>query len=372
MVARRYLWTNAVGFANIGPPKLASALTATFVLTLALCGCHSQKSQADPSIEFTTVPEARTGGTEASTKIEGRVVGARPSEKIVLYKKTDRWWVQPTPPDQPFTPIRQDSTWSNSTHFGMEYAALLVEPGYRPPATTNSLPIKGGAVRAVAIVRGRPGPPLSVKIIHFSGYDWKVRSASSNRGGSNQLYSPENAWTDESGAMHFRLSMNSGRWHCAEVNLTRSLGYGTYRYVVRDTSFLEPAAVLSMFTWDDSSSVQNHREFGVEIARWGDPASKNAQFVVQPYYVPANVSRFVTGSGRVTYSVLWRPESLSFRAVQGDGRAKSHVIAEHSFTSGIPTPGNESVHMNLYLFGTSRVPLKTQTEVLIERFEYIP
>jgi hypothetical protein len=41
--------------------------------------------------------------------------------------------------------------------------------------------------------------------------------------------------------------MSSGKWRCAEVNLARSLGYGTYRFVVRESSFLEPAAVLSMF-----------------------------------------------------------------------------------------------------------------------------
>lgn len=348
------------------------ASVLTVLLALISGSCHSQKTQAEPSIEFTKIPEARAGGSEANTQIEGRVSGARADEKIVLYKKTDRWWVQPAPPDQPFTAIRQDSTWSSTTRYGMEYAALLVEPGYRPPTTTDFLPVKGDAVRAVAVVKGRPGTLPPVKIIHFSGYDWKARSASSRRGGTDQLYDPANAWTDQSGALHFRIAMDSGRWRCAEINLTRSLGYGTYRYVVRDSSFLEPAAVLSMFTWDDTSPEQNHREFDIELARWGDPVSKNAQFVVQPYYVPANISRFATPSGRITYSVDWRPGSLSFRAVRGDGKAKSQVIGEHSFTSGIPTPGNESVHMNLYVFGSSRIPLKKQTEAVIERFEYIP
>jgi hypothetical protein len=349
-----------------------ATLALILVLGIGLYGCHSQKAHANPSIEFTKVPPVGEGGVERVTDIAGRVRGAQANEKIVLFARTDRWWVQPVS-NQPFTTIRRDSTWSNSTHFGAEYAALLVEPGYRPPAMTDTLPMKGGEIKAVAIVRGLPSPPVASKTIHFSGYDWLVRSKSSNRGGVEQLYDPANAWTDESGAMHFRLAMDSGRWHCAEVNLTRSLGYGTYRFVVRDTSFLEPAAVLSMFTWDDySPPEQNHREFGVELTRWGDPASKNAQFVVQPYYVPANVSRFTTPPGRVTYSVNWRPESLSFRAVEQDGKAKWRLIAEHSFTSSIPTPGSESVHMNLYIYGSPRIPLQKQTEVVIERFEYIP
>jgi hypothetical protein len=345
--------------------------TLIFMLSFVVFGCHSQKTHADPSIEFTKVPPTGEGGVERVTDIGGRVSGAQTDDKIVLFAHTDRWWIQPVP-DKPFTTIQRDSTWSNSTHFGAEYAALLVAPGYRPPPTTTFLPSKGGDIKAVAIVRGVPGPTTAAKTIHFSGYDWKVRSTSSNRGGTEQLYDPANAWTDESGAMHFRMAMESGSWRCAEVTLIRSLGYGTYRFVVRDTSFLEPAAAVSMFTWDEGSAEQNHREFAVELARWGDPANRNAQFVVQPYYVPANVSRFVTPGGRVTYSVRWRPESLSFSAVQGGGESKPRLIAEHSFTAGIPTPGNESVHMNLYVYGSSRIPLKNQTEVVIERFEYIP
>lgn len=31
---------------------------------------------------------------------------------------------------------------------------------------------------------------------------------------------------------------------------THSLGYGTYRFVVRDISKLEPSEVFSLFTWD--------------------------------------------------------------------------------------------------------------------------
>ena len=349
-----------------------STLMASLILgSLAAGGCGSRKEAAQATIEFTKVPPVGEGGAEAVTDIAGRVSRARADEKIVLFAKTDRWWIQPGP-DQPFTTIQRDSTWSNSIHFGTEYAALLVEPSYHPPPTTAFLPVTGGAVQAVAVVKGLPGPPPVVKTIHFSGYDWKVRSASSDRGGANQLYDPANAWTDESGALHFRIAMKSGKWRCAEVNLTQSLGYGTYRFVVRESSILEPAAVLSMFTWDETSPEQNHREFGVEIARWGDPANRNAQFYVEPYYVPANVARFVTRSGRITYSARWRPDDLSFRAVRGEERANPHVIAEHSFTAGIPTPGNECVHMNLYIFGSSRIPLKQPTEVVVEKFEYIP
>jgi hypothetical protein len=341
------------------------------VACLPAGGCHIGNDGSNVRIEFTTIPEAREGGPEGTTGIAGRVTGAHPNEKIVLFAKSEQWWVQPAA-ENVFTPIQPDSTWSNSTHYGWEYAALLVEPGYRPPLKTLNLPV-GSAIRATAVVKGLPGPAQVFKTLHFGGYDWKVRSSSSNRGGGTVHYDPANAWTDASGALHFRITMNSGQWGCAEVSMLRSLGYGTYRLVVRDTSVLEPAAVLAMFTWDDRAPEQSYREFDVEITRWGDPANKNTQFVVQPYYVPANVARFVTPTGPMTYSMQWEPEKLSFQALHGDGKTNHpQMIAEHTFTSGIPTPGNESVHLNLYIYTSSLEPLKKPTEVVLEKFEYLP
>jgi PAS domain S-box-containing protein len=88
-------------------------------------------------------------------RIEGRVIGGHPGQRIVLFAHWGPWWVQPLV-DQPFTTIQPDSTWRNSTHFGTQYAALLVDPSYQPPANTNVLPSTGHGVVAVAVVQGRP------------------------------------------------------------------------------------------------------------------------------------------------------------------------------------------------------------------------
>jgi len=37
-----------------------------------------------------------------------------------------------------------------------------------------------------------------------------------------------------------------GKWTAAELKLTRSLGYGTYRFQMRDVSQLEPSALLTL------------------------------------------------------------------------------------------------------------------------------
>jgi hypothetical protein len=347
--------------------------SAIFLLVcILLSGCGSGHSRLHPSIEFTKVPPAREGGPTTLATIEGRVRGAHSGQQLVLYARSGQWWVQPLT-NQPFTKIQPDSKWSNSTHLGKEYAALLVEPGYRPPAKMDSLPVEGGAVVVVASAMGEAAQPELIKTVHFSGYDWNVRTTDSNRGGAVTSYDPANAWTDSGGALHLQIANHSDKWTCAEVSLTRSLGYGMYHFVVHESTNLEPAAVLSMFTWDDSGQDQNHREFDVEITRWGDPLSKNAQYAIQPYYVPANVERFMAPAGVLTYSFQWEPGKVSFKTVRGSNAGgRSRAVSAHVFTSGVPTPGGELVHMNLYIFGGLASPLKNQSEVVIEKFEYLP
>jgi hypothetical protein len=131
--------------------------------------------------------------------------------------------------------------------------------------------------------------------------------------------------------------------------------------------------VLGMYTWDDSGADPNHRELDIEISQWGDPLSKNAQYVVQPYYVPANVARFKAPSGPLTYSFRWEPGRVSFRTVRGSATTKhTPVVAERAFVSGVPKPGGEVVHLNLYIFGSAPEPPRNEVEVVIEKFEYLP
>src|SRR5579859_1018380 len=260
------------------------AMGYALAVVVLLAGCHSQKPSTGPTIQFTKIPPAAQGGRERVDTIAGRVTGSQPGQQIVIYARSGPWWVQPWP-DKPFIPIQADSTWGTSTHLGFEYAAMLVDPGYHPPPTMDVAPTQGGSVVAVSIVKGTGAPQLApIKPLHFSGYDWEVRTISADRGGMNNLYDADNAWTDASGALHLRITKKGDRWSCAELELTRSLGYGTYIVVVRDTTRLEPAAVLSLNTFDDWGGDQHYRELDIEFGRWGDAASKsNAQYGLQPF-----------------------------------------------------------------------------------------
>jgi hypothetical protein len=344
------------------------------ILCIGVSGCRS-RPEAPPSIEFTHLPPAGDGSPDMADTIEGRVTGAHPKARVVLFARSGLWWVQPLT-DQPFTTLQADSTWKNSTHPGSGYAALLVTPDYRPPATLKTLPERGGPVLAVAVAEGSNLERRAAKIIDFSGYQWQLREASSSYGGNKNQFDSANAWTDQQGLLHLHIAGEPGQpgqpghWTSAEARLIHSLGYGSYRFVVRGISQLEPAAVFSMVTWDDLGPP---REMDIEVSQWGEPTSKNAQFVVQPYFVPANVVRFMAPAGTLTFWIQWEPGRVSFKTVRGStDRADSNVVAEHAFTSGVPLPGDESIRMTLYVFDNKKAPLQHPSEVIVEKFEYLP
>ena len=344
-----------------------------FLSAVALVACQSDKPQETPSITFNKIPPAAQGGRERVDTISGSVSGARPGQQIVIYAHSGQWWVQPWP-DHPFIPLKADSTWSTETHLGFEYAALLVEPDYHPLPTTDVAPTQGGSVALVRIVKGVGTPQLApTGSLKFSGYDWGVRMIASVKGGTNNLYDPENAWTDASGALHMQIKKKSGMWSCAEIFLNRSLGYGTYSVTVRDTSHLEPAAAFSMFTFDESASEQHFHEMDVEVHGRGDAADKNnAQYAIQPFYSPGNLFPFAAPSGTLTHVLRWEPGHATFKTFRGrDSGAGAKLISEHEFT-GIPGPGQAKLRLIFFVVASDKHPMQKPSEVVVEKFEYLP
>ena len=368
---------NAGGALRVIPKKLARTLVlilGTLGLNLAGQGCHSQRSSVGPSIEFTHVPPAAQGGRERVDTISGRVRNARPKQQIVIYAHSGQWWVQPDP-EHPFVSIKADASWSTETHLGFDYAALLVDPDYHPFPTTDVAPTPGGSVALVTIVKGAgPAQLAPVGSLNFSGYDWSVRTTSSDKGGTNNLYDPENASTDAAGALHMRIKRKSDNWSCAEIFLNRSLGYGTYSVTVRDTSQLEPAAAFSMFTFDEWASEERFREMDVEVGGRSDAASNsNARYAIQPFYIPGNLFPFTAPSGTLTYVLRWESGHATFKTFRGrSSGGGAQLISEHEFTSGIPVPGKEVLRLIFYVVASDKNPMRKPSEVVVEKFEYLP
>jgi hypothetical protein len=357
-----------------------SVLLVYFVLT----GCHSSSQHSAPAVAFSKVAAAyqespyKADLTERDYKtdiVDGRATGARPGQRVVLYAKTDGRWGLCRQSGQPSTNIEADGRWKASVHLGTQYAGLLVDPTYNPLEQTESLPIVGNGVVALAVVNGEgPAPVLpSPRILNFSGYEWTTSTGPIFHAGSRNFFDPANVWTDETGALRLRISGSPGKWTAAELKLTRSLGYGTYRFQVRDVSHLEPSALLTLISWDGVGTESNRRELDVELGRWGYLDNTNVHYVVQPYYVPANFVAFRAPPGPYIHSFRWEPGQITFSTVAGHGTTGGgRVINRHVFTSGVPSPRGQSVRIALYVFHQGQIPLQNENEVIIDKFEYIP
>lgn len=164
----------------------ARVLRLSCVLLL-MSACRSDRLP-QPTIDFSTLPPATHGGSERVDTIAGKVAGASTDDQVVVYARSGPWWVQPTS-DHSLIPIQQDLSWKTETHLGYEYAALLVNKGYKPAPTLDSLPEVGGSVLALKTAKGvgvLPPPPTVP--IRFAGYNWNVDTTSAFRGGVNHLF----------------------------------------------------------------------------------------------------------------------------------------------------------------------------------------
>lgn len=344
------------------------------ILSTTQFACDLTAGKSDkPRILIKTVPAAMPGGPDKLELIQGSATGISENHRIVIYTFSgDTWWVQPMV-DQPFTSIDREGNWSSQIHLGTEYAALLIQKSHKPPAKLEKLPAVEGPILAIATLPGRPVPVQSVSL-QFSGYEWEVRTTESNRGGGPNLFSPKNAWVDQTGKLHLRIAKENERWTVAEVMSKKSFGYGTYRFVLQDTSKLDPKMAITLFTWHRANLAVNDREIDIEISRWGNSKNKNSQYVIQPFYLPDKSARFESPAGTITHSFRWEPNRVFFQSVKGDGTkpVAPQPIFEHTFTSGIPPDEGEPVCMNFYLFGAAPPISGAGAELVIEKFIFLP
>ena len=344
-------------------------------LLLALTACHkTAQPSLESTISFTQVPQRDSGDLNQEDVIEGIVSGSHPGQNMVVYSKTGGlWWLQPRL-NSPFTPILPGGVWRNEVHLATDYAALLVDSTYHPAAVLAELPKVGRGIETVAVSAGQERS--SSFFVSFSGYQWRARKVPSSRGGTRNLYDPNNVYVDQSGALHLQIVNRNNQWTCSEVNVTRSLGYGTYVFTVEDTSNLDPAAFFAIFTWDHSSKQGNHGEFDINVSRWGDPQNENenGQFVVQPAFLPLNLSRFKAPGGKLQHTIVWEEGRVTMLTSQVSGK-ESRMVSKHVFTDEVPRPGDESLRMALYAYSdpNHKLPaIRQRAEVVVDHFEFLP
>jgi uncharacterized repeat protein (TIGR01451 family) len=230
---------------------------------------------------------------------------------------------------------------------------------------------------------------LEKRTIEFSGYEWMVKSSNTPVGPGPNYFSgsSKNVWVDEQGQLHLKIVERDGKWYCAEVYTTESLGYGKYVfYVASRVDQLDKNVVAGLFTWDDAPEY-NHREIDIEFSRWGDENKDNSLYTVQSGVLPNPPENFIDFNLELngdysTHNFAWQSNRVSFQSIHGHYDSPpdpSYVIESWDYYGGDnPIPGNEKVHINLWLYDTNEDDIgdppfnEQEAEIIIKSFEYIP
>lgn len=220
--------------------------------------------------------------------------------------------------------------------------------------------------------RGRQQSAWGPKTLVFGGHSWVVRSDATPSGPGPNLWSgtDDNVRLDLQGRLHLRITQRNGQWYCPEVSTAAPIAYGEYSfYVDGRVDLLDPNVVLGLFVYENDTS-----EIDVEMSRWGDPTAQNAQFVIQPGWVPWNTHRFQVdlNGDYSTYRIGWFADRVDFEALHGHVPAPApaaQVIDRWTHAlGGRPVPDREHMHINLWLMG-GRPPINGQeVEVVISDF----
>ncbi len=337
-----------------------------------------------PQLEITDIPVFDQG-----SQLCGMVYNASPTDfRIAVYLQIlGTIWTKPSF-DQPVTIIQSNGTWCTSVvtggldRFASGYAVFLIPANYQPELRSGDadLPPSIFSNSVAHIFVDRPSPNL--RNIRWSSLDWEIKDTyGSIWGPGPNIFSSrnENVWVGGDGKLHLVITFRNGQWRCPEI-IGPHLGYGTYRfYLSSSVDYLDSNVVLGLFTWSDNT-IQVNREIDIEASRWGRPAdTNNSQFVRQPSGQAGNLLRWFLPP-EVTNSVLsfvWEPPQIYFQALAGSYPLNTNggnLIANwiYNNTNSIPTPYDERVRLNLWLFKSVPPVDGHDVEVVLEKFEFLP
>jgi hypothetical protein len=215
--------------------------------------------------------------------------------------------------------------------------------------------------------------------LNFSGYTWIVKdSGSGTANPHNNYWRPANAYVDASGFLHLKITKDpaTGRWYCGEVQMTQSLGYGTYQWkIVGRVDLLDKNVVFGLFNYSGNSG---HDEMDIEFSRWGYTTNPMLNYTVYPaanVSSPANVhyaANFTLNGDWTTHRFKRTSNSIVFKSMHGHTDTDTNLFDTKTWNA--PTSISTlsmPVFMNLWLFNNP--PTNGQdVEIIIREFKFTP
>lgn len=353
--------------------RLAVAVMVSMVLVTGAVPAYTGCLVGDPNqpalVILESVPPDCCYGSWAGD-IVGRVVNVHTdSVYVAAYAQTDRYYVQPWADARRFTVLNCDGTFRIASRGGHHYCVVLFRRGGWSAATPIvSLPPVGGPILGVAC---SPVP----RYLQVFGYTWEVKTSGSVQVGPGPNYfsdSTDNAWVDEHGYLHLKITVVNGQPYCAEVVMLGYTGYGVYQFTFQFPGWpYDACTVPAGFVYQNDAS-----ELDIEYSRWcGEVPNVNAQFVVQPWDVPGNLVRFFLSApaGERTNDIVWARDCVTFRIREGGAQERGAVLQEWTYRgANIPVPDEERFRFNTWQF-RGRAPAEGQPqELIVTSFTFAP
>ncbi len=217
--------------------------------------------------------------------------------------------------------------------------------------------------------------------ILFSGYEWEVRNSGLSGPGPN-VWDKDNAWVDENGDLHLKITHASDGWHCAEVTMAQRLGFGTYQFQVTGrVDQLDRNIVLGLFNYPtEDVGPDATNEIDVEFARWGNPQANMGNYTVWPVQSelsPTSETFPVQLNGTyTTHRFTWQPDQILFQSLHGHTDGDDNLIHRWLYKPEEPSQRISQqpmpVHINLWLFQGQSPSDGQEVEIIIHNFTFTP
>lgn len=222
---------------------------------------------------------------------------------------------------------------------------------------------------------------IHAETIKFAGYTWVVRPT--GRGGPGPNYwDQDNAFVDDKGFLHLKLTHRNDKWYSSEVYMQDRLGFGKYEFwLTGPVARLDQNVVLGLFNYPthDVGPDATH-EIDIEFAQWGSPSAPLGNYTVWP---TTNTVRrdthafaFPHDSDSSMHSFTWTPTNLIFQSAQGEKNDKTASFASWRYQP--PNPGEHiaqkpmPVHLNLWCFRGLAPTNGEPVEVIVRAFKFAP
>jgi hypothetical protein len=217
--------------------------------------------------------------------------------------------------------------------------------------------------------------------LSFSGYTWTISdSGTDTQGPGPNQFSSSNAYVDANGYLHLELTKNTTTkaWQCASVELTQSLGYGTYQWQVEGRiDQLDPNVVFAMFNY---SGVDGYDEMDIEYSKWGNAKNKtNLDFNLYPARGSKASNSEVTASVTLTqtyttHRLIRSANEVDFQSLAGFQDDNTNLYASKSFYSPPTSISTLAMppYMNLWLYQGKAPSNGKNVEVIIHNFTFTP